>query len=172
MTIRRAAVGDAALLAEHRAAVWVESSGWSTSELAPQIPIWTAFFRDALESSSYVAYIAEEAGRIVGSGGLLVHLAIPRPGLASDRTGRVQSVYVLPAARRRGIARLIMRCIVAFARDAHLIALVLRPSENARALYAQLGFEPSGELLLRFTQGSGRTPSPDVDRSSLGDDER
>ena len=148
--IRRAAPDDAALLAEHRARVWREVGDWDADVLAPQIPLWTEWMRAALADGTYVAWIAERDGEPVASGAVLVHLAIPRPGSASDRAGRVQSVYVVPSARRTGVARALMNEAIAFAREAKLISLVLHPSDEARPLYASLGFGEADEMLLRF----------------------
>lgn len=118
------------------------------TDLEPQIPIWTAFFSRCIPEDTYVAFVAERDGRIVGSGALLVHLTIPRPGHPSDRAGRVQSVYVEPAARKQGVARAIMERIMAYARENAFVALTLHPSDEARPLYASLGFIAADEMTL------------------------
>lgn len=133
--------------------MWQEGGRWSAAELAPQRDVWTQFFADRLVDATYAAFIAETLGSAIGSAGVLIHAAIPRPGLASDRAGRVQSLYVEPSARRAGVARSIMQRLVEFARDEQLISLVLHPSDAARPLYTALGFEPADEMLLRFTRG-------------------
>jgi GNAT superfamily N-acetyltransferase len=153
LTIRAATPSDAALLARHRVAVWLEGGNWTATELAPQVEIWTAFFEAQLTAATYGAFIAQTSERTLGSGGVLVHAAIPRPGTASERAGRIQSLYVEPAARRAGVARAIMHRLVAFAREQQLISLALHPSEQARPLYAALGFKAADEMLLRFTRG-------------------
>jgi GNAT superfamily N-acetyltransferase len=150
MRVRDAVSDDAELLAKHRAAVWHEVGEWSLEDLAPQVRIWTKFFRASVTDGSYVGFIAERAGRVVGSGAVLVHLSIPRPGLLSDKAGRVQSVYVEPAERHSGVARAIMERILAFARESNLISLSLHPSEPARRLYAALGFEIADEMALKL----------------------
>jgi GNAT superfamily N-acetyltransferase len=149
--IREAAPADAELLATHRAAVWHEVGDWSLEDLAPQIPVWTEFFRAGVSAGTYVAFIAERAGHIVGSGAVLVQLSIPRPSLRSDRAGRVQSVYVVPAERHCGVARAIMERILAFARESNFISLSLHPSDQARRLYAALGFVAADEMTLKLT---------------------
>ncbi|HYW54703.1 MAG TPA: GNAT family N-acetyltransferase [Dongiaceae bacterium] len=151
--IRRAGADDAALLAEHRARVWREVGDWDDETMAAQVPIWTSWFHDALGRGAYVSFIAEENGTAIASGSLLIYTAIPRPGSASDREGRVQSVYVVPDARRRGIARALMAEIMDHARAAPLIRLVLHPSDEARPLYEELGFAPLDEMGLRLTAG-------------------
>jgi GNAT superfamily N-acetyltransferase len=150
VTIREALPADAELLASHRAAVWHEVGEWTLEDLAPQIPVWTEFFRAAVAARTYVAFIAERADRVAGSGAVLVQLSIPRPGLFSDRAGRVQSVYVEPAERHSGVARAIMERILAFARESSLISLSLHPSDPGRRLYAALGFEAADEMTLKL----------------------
>lgn len=149
-TVRRATPDDAALLAEHRARVWREVGGWDEAAMAAQVPVWTAWFHEALADGTYVSFVAEENAEPLASGSLLVHAAIPRPGSPSDREGRVQSVYVVPDARRRGIARALMARIADYARGAALIGLKLHPSDDARPLYASLGFEQLDEMGLRL----------------------
>ena len=149
--IRRATPDDAALLAEHRARVWREVGDWSDEALAPQIPIWTEWFRDAVADGTYVSFIAERDGEAVASASLLLHVAIPRPGSPSDRIGRVQSLYVAPDARRHGIARALMDAVLEYAHGAALIQLTLHPSDEARPLYASLGFTALDEMGLRLT---------------------
>lgn len=153
VTIRRAVADDAALMAQQRAAVWTEGGRWDADVLRAQTGTWTEWMRDAIESGTYVGFIAEESGAVAGSCGLLVHVALPRPHSPSDRTGRVQSMYVVPAYRRRGIARALMRELIAYARGADLSFLTLGTSEQARALYASLGFEARPEMMLLLQGG-------------------
>ncbi len=149
-TIRRATPEDAALLAEHRARVWREVGDWDEPPMAAQVPIWTAWFHDALARDAYRSWIAEENGEAIASGSLLVYTVIPRPGSDADGEGRVQSVFVVPHARRRGIARALMDEIVSHARSVPLIRLVLHPSDEARPLYTELGFTGLDEMGLRL----------------------
>ena len=146
--LRRATPDDAELLARHRAAVWEEVGEWDAATMAEQVPVWAAYFRHAVADHTYVALVASEDGAVLGSGAILVHAVLPRPKSASARTGRVQSVYVVPAARRRGIARAIMDGLLAYARERGLISLSLHPSDDARGLYASLGFEAANEMRL------------------------
>jgi ribosomal protein S18 acetylase RimI-like enzyme len=151
MKIRYATPHDADLLAKHRAMVWHEVGEWSMIDLTPQIPIWTEFFRKCLRDETYVAFVAEETTTVVASGGILIHLTIPRPGSSSERAGRVQSVYVIPDSRRNGIARAVMERILSYAREATLVSLSLHPSNEARKLYGGLGFVAADEMLIRFS---------------------
>lgn len=150
-SIRRATADDAGLLAQHRGAVWVEVGDHSHESMRQQAPIWAAWIRDAIDDGTYVAFVAEDAGGIVASAALLVHVAVPRPGWPADREGRVHSVYVVPEARRRGLARKLVDEVLAYARAAMLIRLTLHPSADARPLYVALGFVSLDEMGLRLT---------------------
>jgi ribosomal protein S18 acetylase RimI-like enzyme len=161
-------VDDAELLARHRAAVWEEVGDWDAAAMAEQVPVWTAYFQHALADQTYVAFVASDAGTVVGSGAILVHAVLPRPKFDSDRTGRVQSVYVLPAARHRGTARAIMDALLAYARDAGLISLSLHPSDEARALYVSLGFTAADEMRLNLLPESKPQRPPSAGRRSAG----
>lgn len=151
MTIRRATPDDASTLAHHRANVWMEVGEWTREEIDPVLPVWNDFFRDTLAARTCIAWIAEDGGETVASGALLLQLAIPRPGSASRCEGRVHSVYVVPSARRCGVARAIMEELLRFAREAQVIRLKLHPSEVARPLYRALGFIDLDEMGLQLT---------------------
>jgi GNAT superfamily N-acetyltransferase len=151
--IRRATPDDAGLLAEHRGLVYREVDGWADATVARMVPVWTAYFSDLLAESRYLGWIAHDGASVLGSGALLVNAILPRPDHPGDRYGRVHSVYVVPAARERGIARAIMLELIDYARTAMLVRLVLHPSEAARPLYAGLGFEPLDEMALRLDDG-------------------
>ena len=99
-----------------------------------------------------MAFIAEDDGTTIGSGAILLHLTIPRPGSPSDRGARVQSVYVIPDARRRGVGRAIMQHLIQCAREQNVVSLTLRPSNAARPLYATLGFKTVEEMRLILIQ--------------------
>ena len=59
--------------------------------------------------------------------------------------GEIANLAVIPAARRRGVARALLEAIIAEARDARIARLFLEVRESnaaARALYASRGFTP------------------------------
>ncbi len=115
------------------------------------LPAWTTFLAGHLAGGTYVARVAERDGRAIGTAGFLIHAAMPRPHLDSERAGRVQSVYVVPDARRTGVALAMMKLLLEDARAANLISLSLRPSDEARALYGAVGFSSADEMMLKLT---------------------
>ena len=146
IAIRRAAPSDAALLAWHRAAVWDESGGHDEAETRAQVPVWTDWMAEAIARRTYVAFIAFDGDDAAGSASLLVHDAVPRPGYVGRSDGRVHSVFVEPAMRRRGIARALMHDLLDYARSAGVMRLTLHPTSASRSLYAGLNFEQLDEM--------------------------
>jgi GNAT superfamily N-acetyltransferase len=79
--------------------------------------------------------------------------------VAAGRHGIVLNVYTESAWRRRGLAELLMRHVLEWARAQRLDRLVLHASAEGRALYERLGFVATNEM--RF---SGSLLGPDDGR--------
>ena len=82
---------------------------------------------------------------------------LPRPNevgtaLTVGSEGIVLNVYTELAWRRRGVAELLMRELLAWSRVRGLARLVLHASTEGRPLYEKLGFVATNEMRLK---GSG-----------------
>ncbi len=93
----------------------------------------------------HAAFVAAAEGKPAGCVALTVH--------AAERTAVVKKMYVAPAYRQRGIARALMRELIAHARERGVARLVLDTArdrmQSAYALYFALGFrecEPYGHV--------------------------
>lgn len=80
--------------------------------------------------------VARLDGRIVG--------CLRWRRIGSDGTAKIERVAVRPEARRRGVARTLLRWIVARLDGLGLGPLVLDAQLRAQGLYAELGFRPEG----------------------------
>ncbi|MEZ5665957.1 MAG: GNAT family N-acetyltransferase [Alphaproteobacteria bacterium] len=106
-----------------------------------------AFWRDkvlpAVQAGSRVLLVAEEGGRIVGSG----QLGCDTPANGRHRA-EVSKLLVHPDARRRGIARALMLALedAARARGRSLLVLDTRTGDAAEPLYAALGYQVAGTI--------------------------
>jgi GNAT superfamily N-acetyltransferase len=69
--------------------------------------------------------------------------------IAESRQGLIVNVFNEPDWRRRGIAKLLMKEIIAWSREQTLDDLVLHASDGGRRLYEQLGFVLTNEMRLR-----------------------
>ena len=102
--------------------------GWSERE-------WLAMFESA------VWVVARSRGRIVG-------LARSSRAAAEHWQRHVESVWVEPRFRRRGITRLLIEGLIACERSAgvsELVIWVIDGNDHARRVYERLGFRPTGE---------------------------
>lgn len=101
----------------------------------------TEYLTRAIPLDQFVAWVVEDDGRIVATGGMVVYERMMRSGAAGvGLEGYVLNVYTLPTARRSGYARSIMREMLEYcaARD---IRLTLLATDDGRPLYQGLGFK-------------------------------
>ena len=111
------------------------------------------YMSTALENGEYVGWLAlDDAGDVVAGGGVVLRHLLPRPvdngGVTQGPEALVLNVYTEHAWRRRGVARLVMDEIVAWARREKIVRLVLHASPEGRPLYESLGFVASNEMRL------------------------
>lgn len=97
----------------------------------------TSYLEELADTELRHYLAAEIDGQVLGSGGLMI----------IGETAQILTVGVLPAARRRGIARLLVRELVAEARRrlAEEVLLEVRmDNQPARSLYENEGFVTIG----------------------------
>jgi GNAT superfamily N-acetyltransferase len=112
------------------------------------------YFRAAMPTGEYVAWIAvsrADANEIVGGAGVQVRPILPRPDhtggrLLTGNQGLVVNVYTEPPWRRQGVANLLMRHVLIWARGARLASVVLHASGEGRPLYDKLQFVATNEM--------------------------
>ena len=92
--------------------------------------------------SDHIALIAEDdGGEIAG---------VVYANAASPDYGFVFGLFVRPDARRRGVARLLMRAVASELRESgrrYVVLSVDTPNEAARHLYDKLGFVDAARML-------------------------
>jgi len=152
--VRRATVADIPALVHHRVSMYRDMGDISPSDEARLSDATTDYFRSALDSGEYLAWLAVTSGapeQVVAGAGLIVRPMIPRPGVAGGvevREAQVVNVYTEPEWRRRGLAALVMQHLLDFTRANHLRRVSLHASDEGRPLYASLGFAPTNEMRL------------------------
>jgi ribosomal protein S18 acetylase RimI-like enzyme len=137
MRVRPATGADAERLAE----LWAAFNAETT-----YIPYPPAQFDPAFLATNTVL-VADEDGSLVGT----LYLNSGNEGY-----GYVFGVYVVPEARRRGVAEALMRAAARVLRDEgrrYLVLGVDTPNEAARALYAKLGFVDQARTLRADVDG-------------------
>jgi GNAT superfamily N-acetyltransferase len=155
ITIRRASVEDAAVLARHRAEMF-RDMGDVADDLYPHLLEATrAWMERGIPAGEYVAWLASPAGsdEVVAGAGLHLRTIIPRPRGRTEvemgPQGLIVNVFTERAWRRRGIAERLMRELLAWARENGIPRPILHASPEGRRLYERLGFEPTNEMKLK-----------------------
>jgi len=99
-----------------------------------------SWFDEHVGTRSFRAWIAEEDGRPVGVGGLVLISRPPYTGNPTGLEGLVTSMYTVPDRRRRGIGGQILDTMLEAARHVGVGRLILYSSGGAQALYRRSGF--------------------------------
>ena len=154
--VRRAVREDAPTMARQRVSMFRDMGETTKPREGPLADASLAFFRGALESGEYVAWLivtADAKEDVVAGAGVLLGPMLPRPtqaGVVQGREALIVNVYTEPAWRRRGLAALLMRHILEFTRANGIHRVLLHASDDGRPLYESLGFVPTTEMRLVY----------------------
>ena len=152
VTVRTASAVDAAALAGLRLRSRYES-GVADEDDADG-------FADALSSwmdahvSTHRPFVAEVDGRVAGMAWLVVLDRVPSLERRHRRSGDVQSVYVLPELRGRGVGAALLDAVLADARTLGLEHVTVHSSDRAVSLYRRAGFRAADTWLGRIGDGA------------------
>jgi GNAT superfamily N-acetyltransferase len=155
--VRLATTADAPVLARHRAEMFRDMGNLADDHYGPLLAAAERELAAWLASGDYVGFIASphaRPGEIVAGAGIQVRKLLPRPlpnhaGVLVGPEAIVLNVFTERAWRRRGIAELLMRHVIDWARTHGMARLVLHASPDGRSLYERLGFVPTNEM--RYT---------------------
>ncbi len=132
----------AALIAMGHASAPMDAAA---AEAEGRHPAYAAAFARLVASGANRLFVAEQAGRVVGT-----YQLSALPGLAErGRTrGKIESVHVDPSLRGSGVGAAMMRHAIAEARASDIGLLELSSNKNradAHRFYERLGFARSHE---------------------------
>ena len=148
---RLATTADASLIAAHRRAMFeaMGSAGPETlDEMTRNFEPWLV---PRLADGRYTGWITTHGGQPIASAGLLVLDWPPHPrDPAGTERGYILNVFVDPRYRRRGLARSLIQLCLDEARRRQLRVTTLHASHEGRAVYEQLGFTASNEMMFVF----------------------
>jgi GNAT superfamily N-acetyltransferase len=113
-----------------------------------------AFFVDTMARGTIRSWIADDDGTAIGIVSLLIEDSPPLPERPLVREGYVINLWVDPAHRRKGMARLLLDETVAIAPSLRLRGLRLRWTDEGRPLYEHAGFTDDEKVMVLRTDGS------------------
>lgn len=99
-------------------------------------------------NGSHMAFVALHGSTEVGGMAWLALVPrVPRPGETSRVSADIQSVFVVPELRRRGIGSQLVHAAVDHARSFGATRVTVHSGRRAVTVYERLGFASSGQLL-------------------------
>jgi GNAT superfamily N-acetyltransferase len=147
--IRAATLADIPILIRHRRMMWWDMGRRDETALQWMDAAAHEYFSEAVADGSYRGFLAaNEAGDILGGGGIVIS---PWPGSFHQRAPRramILNMYVEREYRRRGIAKALMETMIAWCREQEFARVGLHASDEGRPLYEKLGFKPTNEMNL------------------------
>ncbi len=179
--IRPAIVADAALIARHRARMFQGMDLLPADLFESYRGQCEIRLREMFESAEYLGWLAHPAAKpeeIVAGVGVQLRRTLPHPveapggkiTVAEGRHAIVINVFTEPAWRRRGLATLLMECLLAWARKERLDRLVLHASDEGRMVYERLGFVRTNEMRFKDrldnSSENSQTPFPPSPRNA------
>ena len=151
--IRRAAAGDADIIAWHRARMFQDMGDVSgdafeilRANARARLEVW-------IDKANYIGWLAaptDEPEMIVAGAGVQLQPILPRPlnvsTIGEGRQGTIVNVFTEPQWRRRGIAGLLIKEIITWSKIEQIDRLVLHASDEGRPIYERFGFTESNEM--------------------------
>jgi GNAT superfamily N-acetyltransferase len=154
--VRRATVADATVIARHRAEMFRDMGELPGDLYAALVADAARRLEILVASGEYVGWLAAAATAphvAIAGAGVHRRRALPLPIVEAGRTvvaageqGLIVNVFTERAWRRKGVARLLMQHVIAWAAETGLDSLVLHASDEGRALYEALGFVATNEM--------------------------
>jgi ribosomal protein S18 acetylase RimI-like enzyme len=150
MEIRSATAEDADRVCDHRERMFLEAGRDAAAVARMRAPFREWLLRQ-LERGTYRGFIAESAGRLAGSVGALEIDWAPHPmHPQQSRRGYILNMFVEPAFRRRGCARLLAAAAENDLRARGIEYAALHATDAGRPLYEALGWRATNEMSRRL----------------------
>lgn len=147
--IRQGTMDDVEVVVRHRIEMF-RAMGITEAHLAAMEQPARAYFSEAMANGRYLAFLADDNGRVVAGGGIVLLHWPATATEARDSRPMILNMFTDDAYRRRGLARRIMQAMIDWCRDAGYKSVSLHASEYGRPLYESMGFQPTNEMRLNF----------------------
>ena len=121
-----------------------EEGARDDADLAPAL---RDYYRWHMADGTFVSWIALCGGRIVGTSGMSFVEKPPYFACPNGRIGLLSGMYTHPEYRRRGIARELLRRVIAEARAYGCGTVQITASDMGVLLYTDFGFVKNGNFM-------------------------
>lgn len=149
-TLRTLTGADLDLVCRHRAEMFREA-GTPDPTLAAMDAPFRDWLQPRLHDGRYFGFAAEHAGDAIAAVGLMEIDWPPHPQHpGDDRRGYVLNVYVEPAHRGRGVARMLMDASDVEFRRRGIGYAILHSTTAGRPVYERAGWSATSEMAKRL----------------------
>ncbi|QFP78508.1 GNAT family N-acetyltransferase [Deinococcus sp. AJ005] len=107
-----------------------------------------AWLHGALADGTYSGILIEKDGEVVAGAGVSWQMLPPSPRTVTPLRAYIQNVYVSPGQRGQGLARHLMRVLLAECELRGVEQVSLHASDAGRPTYLKLGFVSTNEMRL------------------------
>ncbi len=105
------------------------------------------YYSRAFDNQECKTWVAEDQGRIVASGSLVVFARPPYPGNNSGKDAYLLNMYTLAEYRKRGLAGSILERAMQYAKEQGFGKVWLHATDDGQPLYASAGFAPCPDYM-------------------------
>ncbi len=110
-------------------------------------PALRDYYDRHMSDGTFFSWIAEDGGKIVGTGGISIVEKPPYFGCPSGRIALLSSMFTDVSYRRQGIAREILRRLTDEARERGCSVVQITASDMGVLLYTDFGFEKNNNFM-------------------------
>jgi GNAT superfamily N-acetyltransferase len=154
--IREATTDEVDVILHHRRSMFRDMGEGTVEQLDRMVEAARPMFARAVEDGSYRHWLAiDERGRVAGGGGVLLCPWPANPREACSERAVILNVYTELEFRRRGVARQVVQVILDWVKAHGLATVNLHASDEGRFLYESMGFKPTNEMRLKFSERIG-----------------
>lgn len=110
-------------------------------------PALSDYYMRHMKDGTFVSWIAEDEGKIIGTSGMSFVEKPPYFGCPSGKMGLLSSMFTNPAYRRKGIAKELLHRVVVEARNYGCGTVQITASDMGVKLYTAYGFVHNGNFM-------------------------
>lgn len=110
-------------------------------------PALRDYYMRHMKDGSFVSWIAEDGGKIIGTSGMSFVEKPPYFGCPSGKMGLLSSMFTNPAYRRKGIAKELLHRVVEEAKNYGCGTVQITASDMGVKLYTAYGFVHNGNFM-------------------------
>jgi GNAT superfamily N-acetyltransferase len=148
VVVRAATLKDLPVIIAYRRAMFLDMDPRRAKQIDKALPVFRKWVKPRLSSGEARSWLATVDGRPIGGAMTWTYGWFPRASDPTGRIGYILNVYVEPAWRRRGVARLLTQTCLDYLHSQGIRRVALHASNKGRPLYESLGFVATNEMRL------------------------